>query len=104
MYRSRCRCHCGENEKQTPLSWRGVTIVVSVSAVFLEAVTTRRSRVKIEKGLGEIPGKHGTRVVDRLGQLSELALVDSPAVVRIVLSEQDWPGQQRQRAHCRCPR
>lgn len=41
------------------------------------------------EGLGEVAGEHRRRVVDRLDKLSELPFVDSPAVVGVVLSEQD---------------
>ncbi len=44
-------------------------------------------RIEVKKGLGEVPREHGVGVVDRLGQLAELPLVDGPAIVRVVLSE-----------------
>lgn len=47
------------------------------------------SRVEIEEGLGEISRKHGRGVVDRLGQLPKLPLVDGSTVVRVVLPEQN---------------
>lgn len=52
-------------------------------------VTNCRSRIKVKESLGKVPGKHGTCVVDRLGQLAELPLIDGPTVVRVILPEQD---------------
>lgn len=47
------------------------------------------SRIEVEQGLGEISRKHRRSVVDRLGQLAKLSLVDGSAVVRVVLPKQD---------------
>ena len=77
-----------------------MTISIGVAVLpilFLErSQESSISRIKIKKSLCEVPRKHGTRVVDRLCQLTELPLVDGATVVRVILPEQDWAEKRRQ--------
>lgn len=64
-------------------------MIFGFTILFFVKRHSSRLRVEIKKGLGEVPGKHGTRVVDGFGQLAKLPFIDGPTVVRVILPEQD---------------